>query len=74
MPGLLPIARTTVIPEKDNMKTKEKNAKAKAKEPVTSAKEEEGRIKAKKAALKRMESVKAAAPESVTIPLERIYL
>ena len=43
MPGLLPVARATVIPEKNNMKTKEKNAKAKAKEPVTFAEEEEGR-------------------------------
>ena len=55
-------------PEKNNMKTKEKNAekngKAMAKEPVTTAEEEEGeRIKAKKAALKRTESVKAAAWE-----------
>ena len=41
MPGLLPVARATVIPEKNNMTTKEKNGKAKAKEPVTSAKEEE---------------------------------
>ena len=69
MPGLLPIARTTVIPEKNDMKTKEKNVekngKAKVKEPVTSAEEEEEeRIKAKKAALKRAESIKAAAPES----------
>ena len=68
MPGLLPIAGTTVIPEKNDMKTKEKNVekngKAKVKEPVTSAEEEEGeRIKAKKAPLKRTERVKAAALE-----------
>ena len=45
MPGLLPVARATVIPEKNNMNTTEKNVEknggAKAKEPVTSAKEEE---------------------------------
>ena len=57
-----------MIPEKNNMKTKEKNVdengKAKAKEPVTSGEEEEGeRIKAKKATLKRTESVKAASRE-----------
>ena len=68
MPGLLPVARATVIPEKNNMKTREKNVKknemVKAKEHVTYAEEEEGeRIKVKKAALKRMESVKAAALE-----------
>ena len=68
MPGLLPVARATVIPEKNNMKMKEKNVKknemVKAKEHVTYAEEEEGeRIKAKKAALKRTESVKAAALE-----------
>ena len=47
MPGLLPVTRATLIPEKNNMKTKEKNAekngKAMAKEPVTSAEEEEER-------------------------------
>ena len=68
MPDLLPVARATMIPEKNNMKTKEKdvekNGKAMTKEPVTSAEEEEGeRIKAKKAALKSTESVKAAALE-----------
>ena len=57
-----------MIPEKNNMKTKEKkaekNRKANVKEPVTSAEEEEDeRIKAKKGALKRTVSVKAAAPE-----------
>ena len=57
-----------MILEKNNMKTKEtnveKNGKAMTKEPVTSAEEEEGeRIKAKKAALKSTESVKAAALE-----------
>ena len=57
-----------MIPEKNDMKTKEKNVekngKAKVKEPVTSAEEEEGeRIKAKKAPLKRTERVKAAALE-----------
>ena len=55
------------------MKTKETNGKAQVKEPVTSAKEEEGRIKAKMVALKRTESVKAVA-NAVTIPLTRIYL
>ena len=55
-------------PEKNNMKTKKKNVKknemVKVKEHVTYAEEEEGeRIKVKKAALKRMESVKAAALE-----------
>ena len=69
MPELLPVARATVIPEKNNMKRKEKNGKkngkAKAKEPVTSAEEEEEgeMIKVKKVALKRAESVKAAAPK-----------
>ena len=45
MPGLLPIARTTVIPEKKNMKAKEKNEdkNRKVKERVTSAEEEEER-------------------------------
>ena len=55
-----------MIPEKNNMKMKEKNEdkNRKAKERVTSAEEEEdGRIKAKKAALKRTENVKTAAPE-----------
>ena len=57
MPSLLPVARANVIPEKNNMRTKEKdaekNGKVKAKEPVTSAEEEEDeRIKVKKAALK----------------------
>ena len=56
-----------MIPEKNNIKTKVKNVKknemVKAKEHVTYAEEEEGEIKAKKAALKRTESVKAAAPE-----------
>ena len=42
MPGLLPVARATVIPEKNSTKTKEKKAKAKAKGHVTSAEEEEG--------------------------------
>ena len=45
-----------------------KNGRTKAKEPVTSAEgEEEERIKAKKSALKRTESVKAAARNAVTI-------
>ena len=57
-----------MIPEKNNVKTREKNVKmngkAKAKEPVTSAEDEdEERIKVKKAASKRTESVKAATPE-----------
>ena len=60
-----------MIPEKNNMETKEKNVeknrKVKAKEPVTSAEEEEERIKAKKPALKRTESVKDVA-NAVTIP------
>ena len=50
MPDLLPVVRATVIPEKNDMKTEknvEKDGKAKAKEPVTSAGEEEERIKAK---------------------------
>ena len=60
------------------MKTKEKNEdkNGKAKERVTSVEEEEDeRIKAKKAPLKRTESVKAAAPETRSrFPLTRIYL
>ena len=61
-------------PEKNNMKTKEKNAKAKAKEPVTSAEEEEGeRIKAKKAAL-RGRRVSKLLPTRSRFPLTRIYL
>ncbi|KIJ92959.1 hypothetical protein K443DRAFT_684887 [Laccaria amethystina LaAM-08-1] len=72
-------ARTTVIPEENNVKTKEKNVKvngkAKAKEPDSSGEEEveeevqeeeeeeEERLKVKKAVLKRTESIKAAARE-----------
>ena len=61
-----------MIPEKNNIKTREKNVekngKPKANKPVTSAEEEEEeRIKTKKAALKRTESVNAAARNAVTI-------
>ena len=64
-------------PEKNDIKTKEKNAEKnrKAKEPVTSAEEEEDeRMKVKKAALKRTESVKAAALEHGHDSRTRIYL
>ena len=58
-------------PEKNNMKMHEKDVektgKAKAKELVTFAEEEQEGIKAKKAALKRVESQSCWPQNAVTI-------
>ena len=76
MPSLLPVARANVIPEKNNMKTKEKNEekKRKAKERATSA-ERGGENKGEEGRVEEGGESQSCCPETRSrFPLTRIYL